>query len=251
MSARTMLRSLTREDVDRLRFTIWKHFGAQLQPPQQAPDDVLVNTINELAGGRTTCPEDKMEPTPCLLSLVLTKVGTQQAEEENITHSFKKLCDTPAETLREELRSLGCDLEVVYQKIEECIGVRLLTQALKDWIMKILWTPQWAGQDVTAADISKQTHTFTTEDGDITIECYWEKATQYDPAYIWLNWQADLKSEKALNMLFVNPETQGIYHQVNMKTIYTGEETFTDDELGFDPSCERWALSVLLQESAA
>ena len=101
------------------------------------------------------------------------------------------------------------------------------------------------GQLVAAADIPKQRHSFSTKYGDINIECSWGEQHQGEPAYIWLSWKANISADNELWLRFVDPETQTIRHEVNLGTIRAGEETFTSHELGFDPSTERWAISVI------
>lgn len=122
-----------------------------------------------------------------------------------------------------------------------------LTGVVVKWLSP-LWEPQWAGQLVTASDIPKQVHTFTSEDGDIRISCYWQGEYKDEPAYIQLSWKSEIIPESELWVRFVYPETQAIRHEVCLGTVLTGEETFTSDDLGFDPSDERWAISVALAE---
>ncbi len=108
------------------------------------------------------------------------------------------------------------------------------------------WEPQYAGRLVAAADIPKQEHAFITNYGEVHTACYWGEQQNDDPAYIWLSWKANISSDNEIRIQFINPETQKIRHEISLGTIRVGEETFTSYDLGFDPSCERWAISVII-----
>jgi hypothetical protein len=123
-----------------------------------------------------------------------------------------------------------------------------ITDNLVRWISP-LWEPQWAGQLVTAADIPKQAHSFTSEDGDIKLSCYWKGQYQDEPAYIQITWKARFTAENEIRIRFTDPVTQAIHSEVCLGTGLVGEETFTSDDLGFDPSYARWAISVVLQKA--
>ncbi len=115
-----------------------------------------------------------------------------------------------------------------------------------------LWKPKWAGELVTASDIPEQKNTFVldeSDDGKIVLRCHWKAAYKKTPAYMWVSWEADISTYGDLWLRFVNPETDEIYFESNLGTDLTGEETFESDKLGFDPSNQKWAISVLLCES--
>lgn len=126
-------------------------------------------------------------------------------------------------------------------------GKSSLRDTLIEWLSP-LWEPLWAGQPVTAADVAAQQHTFTLEDGDITLSCTWKTPYQDEPASILITWKADLFTENELWIGFVNPETQAVRYRACLGTRRTGEERFTCDELGFEPSEERWAMTLGLRE---
>jgi hypothetical protein len=125
--------------------------------------------------------------------------------------------------------------------------LRQIGERLVDWISE-LWEPQWAGQLVTATDIPEQTHLFTSEHGDINVSCYWRTQYRDEPAHIHIAWKADLLMERRIWLRFLHPETRATCHEVCLGTRTVGEETFTSQDLGFDPSAQRWALSVILTE---
>ena len=110
------------------------------------------------------------------------------------------------------------------------------------------WQPEYAGLQATAADIPQQAHTFVMEEGDIHLECNWGGPQGSDPAYIWLKWEANLSTEREFWAQFINPVAQTIRYEVCLGTYLLGEETFTSQELGFDPSTEQWAVAIVLKE---
>ena len=122
-----------------------------------------------------------------------------------------------------------------------------IIDSLVRWISP-LWEPQWAGQLVTAADIPKQTHAFISENGDIKISCYWKGQYHDQPAYIQIAWKANLTTESEIWIRFTDPATRVIRSEICLGTGLVGEESFTSDDLGFDPSNEKWAISVVLQD---
>jgi hypothetical protein len=127
-------------------------------------------------------------------------------------------------------------------------ALRSIHDYLVRWTSE-LWEPQWAGQLVTAADVAEQSHVFRSEHGDITMSCYWQRQHGDEPAHIHIFWKADLFIEMTIWLRFFHPETRASYHDVCLGTRTVGEETFTSQELDFDPSAQRWALSVILAEN--
>ncbi len=115
-----------------------------------------------------------------------------------------------------------------------------------DILSSELWQPYLAGTPVTAADIPKQEHTFQLDDGHVLIRCYWEGQRGREQGYLWLSWAVAISKKKTLCILFFNPETMEVRHQVQLGTFLDGEEIFTFAELGFDPVQEKWAISCRL-----
>lgn len=109
------------------------------------------------------------------------------------------------------------------------------------------WEPQWMGQYATAADIPRQEHVFKRDDGDIMISCFWRGKYRKKPAYISISWEADVTTRNEFCARFVNPETHEQIAEVCLGTCLAGEEIFTSEELGFDPSCERWAMALVIR----
>ena len=108
------------------------------------------------------------------------------------------------------------------------------------------WFPLWAGKLVTASDIPEQTHTFMLDDDKIALTCHWRAAYKNTSAYIYVSWKAKIAMVEEIRLRFLNPETDEIYVQLSLGTDLTGEETFESDDLGFDPSNQKWAVCVVL-----
>ncbi len=115
------------------------------------------------------------------------------------------------------------------------------------WISS-LWEPQWAGVPVVAMAVSGQRHSFIMDDGKIELSCYWKPKFRNDPAYIHLSWSARITKPVRLWARFVNPESNEIRSEIHLGTHLQGEDNFTSDRLGFDPSNEKWAISIIFQE---
>jgi|GEM_PF-2067712 len=128
-----------------------------------------------------------------------------------------------------------------------------LTAKSVDWANKILWRtfswkPQWAGVFVTASEIPEQRHSFKIDEGEINLSCYWKPNFGNDPAYIHLSWNAKNTISARLWVRFVNSETQEVFSEICLGTHLQGEDNFTSDRLGFDPSNEKWAVSIIFEE---
>jgi hypothetical protein len=113
------------------------------------------------------------------------------------------------------------------------------------------WEPDWQQRRATAADIPPQEHVFAREDGDITISCLWRSQHRRHPSYISISWKADVTTYNEIHARFVDPETRQQLAEVRLGAGVIGEEVFTSEELGFDPSSERWALALVVKEVPA
>ena len=121
-----------------------------------------------------------------------------------------------------------------------------LRDRLVRWLSP-LWQPQWVGELVTAADIPEQEHVFRLEDGEIKISCSWRSQYNENPAYVWVSWWADISTPGELWVRFARPETETVLAEICLGTHLEGEKVFTNDDLGFDPSREKWAISLILR----
>jgi len=142
----------------------------------------------------------------------------------------------------------GEEPSVVETTPEPSVSFSKIAANLIIWTSE-LWKPLWAGQLVTASDIPEQEKTFISDEGQIILRCHWKAAYKNTPAYLWVSWKADIAADGYLWLRFVNPETEEIYSEFSLGTDLRGEETFESDKLGFDPSNQKWAISVLLCEA--
>ena len=117
---------------------------------------------------------------------------------------------------------------------------------LIEWISPI-WTPQWAGQPVSASDIPEQSHSFELHNGEITISCLWRSAYNKAPAYIQLSWSANIIAGYELWAVFINPETRNIFSEFYLGTHLSGGIIIPETSLTFDPTKERWATLIKLK----
>lgn len=108
-----------------------------------------------------------------------------------------------------------------------------------------------SGQLASAADIPKQDKTFATEHGDIKIVCQWDRQIENEPAYLLVKWEVNIETDHGVSVRLTNPGTQETLYDIGLGTIRVGEEAFTAGELGFDPSRENWAVSVMMLEPDA
>lgn len=110
------------------------------------------------------------------------------------------------------------------------------------------WEPLLAGQRATAACIPTQEHLFRREDGDIKVSCFWRARYHDKPAFIKISWNANIKVRSEIRAHFINPDTHELRSEIRLGTQLAGEEWFTSHELGFDPSSEKWAIAIIVQE---
>lgn len=111
------------------------------------------------------------------------------------------------------------------------------------------WEPEGAGEALVAASSSvTQEHEFRTEGGTIKIVCAWGQAVGNEPAFIWLSWDADLDAGSIFFIQLIHPETHSVYYEIRPGTIWKGNQTFTQEVLGFDPVSEKWVISIVTSE---
>ena len=112
------------------------------------------------------------------------------------------------------------------------------------------WEPQWFGAHAAAADVPKQTHLFSTPDGDIRLSVYWRGQNANQPAFLNLAWNIGESGGGSQNckllFSFINPATRSIRCEISTGTRLSGERTIPNAELGFDPSYERWAVAIVV-----
>lgn len=115
------------------------------------------------------------------------------------------------------------------------------------WLSPV-WQPAWAGEVVTAADVAAQEHVFALDDGEIQVTCGWRAAYGHLPATLRVAWQAHMTLSGDFWVRFTHP-TDPTRPPVELRLGNTvaGEEEFTAETLGFDPTREPWALAILVK----
>lgn len=109
------------------------------------------------------------------------------------------------------------------------------------------WPLEGTGELLVAADASvTQEHEFDTVIGPIKIVCAYGRAVGEEPAFIWLSWDADIPKEREFLIRLVNSENHEIRYEVRPGTIRKGEQAFTAEELEFDPSEEKLAITLVI-----
>ncbi len=114
-----------------------------------------------------------------------------------------------------------------------------------------LWEPQWFDTHAAAADVPKQTHVFSTHNGDIRLSVYWQGQNADQAAFLSLTWNVEESGHggvrnREFRFRLVNPATRSIRCEISTGTSLSGEKNMTGTELGFDPSYERWAVAVIV-----
>lgn len=166
--------------------------------------------------------------------------------EDDLEEESVKWVSEPEEDEREE-----DDVETVATAVtvapELSVSVSKIAANLIIWTSKV-WEPKWAGQLVTASDIPQQEKTFMLNYGQIKFSCHWKPSYENIPAYIQLSWRAKISIRCELWARFVNPETHKMLSEIRLGTSFEGKNIFTSDKLGFDPSTERWSVSLILSK---
>ena len=125
------------------------------------------------------------------------------------------------------------------------VSASKIAAALIIWTSE-LWEPKWAGQLVTASDIPQQEKTFMLNYGQIKFSCHWKPSYENIPAYIQLSWRAKINIRCELWARFVNPETHNMLSEIPLGNSLEGKKIFTSDKLRFDPSTEKWSVSIVM-----
>lgn len=159
----------------------------------------------------------------------------------------------PIEAVRTELAGMGADVAGFHTRLVNTLRLAQLKQIGKTLIKWISpeWSPQWAGQVVTAGDIPDQHHTFETEQGSIDMSCSWKPQTDEMSPYLELSWRMDLVMEGELWCQFIHPDTREILGEVRLGPYTEGGKYLSSQTLGFDPSRVPWTLSMLIKDHKA
>jgi len=107
---------------------------------------------------------------------------------------------------------------------------------------------QLAGEPLTAADILQQSKTFSMEAGEyIKITCDWQPGSKQVPAHLHLEWKANITTQGKLWVRFLNPVSGVKLKDMWLGSRLEGRRDFEGNELGFDPTNEKWAISIIFE----
>ena len=106
------------------------------------------------------------------------------------------------------------------------------------------WEPVGAGEALVAASSVTQEHEFHTKAGLVKVVCAWGQEAGDEPAYIWLSWDADFQQDTSFVIRLLDPETREMCYEIQPGAIRKGNQTFTQETLGFNPVGRKWAISV-------
>jgi len=220
------------------------HFLTWLR--QQAGSETYQNMKQRIEAG--------LHPTgEMLYKYVLDNLNEQ---DELIIAKHLAYCERCADEVV-QVRQMDADVDnaVLNRKTTEFISqpvtqIEADANALFQGMATDFWEFDFAGQAqaVVAADIPEQEHTFFVETGEIKIHCYWGGKMQNSPAYVWLSWETNIDAANVLYARFGNPDTGTTRCEICLGIHPIGEVTFTRDDLGFDPSQERWTIAIVLRE---
>ena len=75
-NVRTALRKMTKDEINRLRWKLWKRFGTILRriSSECDPDDLLLETFEDLLAGRRTWPSETVSLEDCISQIARSKV---------------------------------------------------------------------------------------------------------------------------------------------------------------------------------
>jgi hypothetical protein len=92
------------------------------------------------------------------------------------------------------------------------------------------WEPEGPGMRLAAAPSSvTQEKQFETEAGVIKITCAWGGASDNEPAFFWLSWDAHIAEESEFQIRLVNPDTRATRYEIRPGRIFKGAQTFTQE----------------------
>lgn len=177
----------------------------------------------------------------------------EATEAQSLLHLFAAMRPPPAVQAPPDFRAK------VLRQVEQrrahrgVLGVLATAgQSLRDYHVRWLsplWHPPLAGELVTAADTSAQEQVFSLDDGEIRVTCEWRAAYQDQPAMLRITWQAHITLPGDFWVRFTRlDDPTAVLAEVRLGSALEGEEVFTAHALGFDPTQEPWALTLLLKE---
>lgn len=134
---------------------------------------------------------------------------------------------------------------------------QMARQTLEQAVQRIrwlspLWEPVWAGVPLTGADTAALEQVVALPTGSLHLTCRWFAASPTQPATLLLAWTADAPNPGDLWVRFTQRDNPTVVlAEQLLGDAHTGEAEWSADELGFDPSNEPWALTLMLMEPPA
>jgi hypothetical protein len=173
--------------------------------------------------------------------------------EADLTEWDMLLENNPDEALRRMLGPEGMIKITPFLKKSDSkasSAISKIKEALITWVSP-LWEPPLTGEMMTAAaDIPEQSRHFKMEHGEyINISCAW-KGKDRTASAIMLAWNANIFTNSQLWARFIDPETRDILFESCLGTKLEGEKTFSEDETGFNPCSQKWAVAIIVEEAA-
>ena len=163
---------------------------------------------------------------------------------------LKCIDDMHIDDIRLNLRTSIGSIKPFHNKIASLLNIPELKTVVKDLIQWIspIWQPKFVGIPVTASEIPKQSNSFIMDDGTINISCYWKHQSHDNPAFVNISWKVNISNPCEIWAQFINPETHERLSKVKLGRNLSGEKIFTSDDLGFNPTKTKWAISIILME---
>jgi len=177
--------------------------------------------------------------------LLALKIETDRTELElMIEQSPKTFVETIMGPLveKDSMGKMSHDLKKGFQSLSR------IKDTLISWISPA-WEPQFAGQVVTAADIVEQTRQFEMDCGEyVTISCNWKGKERSQEAHLNLSWKANFHTPRNIWIRFLDPESNSTLSELNLGKHLEGYRQIPIQELNFDPTERRWAISVITED---
>lgn len=121
--------------------------------------------------------------------------------------------------------------------------VSSLTDEMIEWVSPA-WTPVWG----TAMTNEPQARDFEMGGGEyINLSCYWQGSAAGSPAFIHLEWTANILSSSRLWVRFSDPETHELLYEELLGEELLGKRDLDTADLSFDPSRRRWTISLVVE----
>jgi len=124
----------------------------------------------------------------------------------------------------------------------------LWTKELEDLASDILQQKKEFRVARAADFLTKKENFIIDSNSRIEFALSWNQGEGESPDYVKIEWKLDTEDIRELWCSFLHPENSTILVEFPLGNRKEGDETFTSEELGFDPSPEKWGFSILLRE---